>query len=301
MTPTREISLKILARLKQHDLSFIEQVQFGAGLLRVQKVEVEGELFKVSLPPDEDLPPDVELADILYDGMIFCITGGKNAGFGVIDIFDSSTNSFTAEGLKVQDNPGGNIIFFEGDLNLLESYITLAIDQCEQLTQCSFSGLKETTEYRDGVGNSKLILQRKRWRSITEIRAITPTPSPGLTPQVAVSDIDMDLACESGILQIKVTNLSGLMQNLNRFPKGKISIKGTYGYAPEELPSQIKQAIEYMACSIVLTEEVSRLGNANSFAIDGFTQSMDVGKDIRSYVNLATSLLTPWRSGEVGS
>lgn len=254
------------------------------------------------------LTSTVNLAQLEYPTVVE-IRGGPADGFYPI-VFVGDSYVLIAGGAEQNY---GQVIYYNFDFENIADMCGIAISQAETYSQQSFRGVKNFTERRRGNGTTRLIMQRRRMRSITEITPYFQPTYPGFLIKIQVSDIDYEQAINTGILDITSTAATGgtLLQlgyqHSKYFPHMKIEITGTYGYDydstdPEDaIPDDCYKAMVNLSCAIILSEDLSQGGNVNNLSSEGTSLTMDIGRDIASYTNIAYSLLSPWTSGVVGS
>ncbi|MDI7218868.1 hypothetical protein QMN07_15310 [Leptospira santarosai] len=293
LTNTDRLSLKTLSRLYKHGLDILDPINnLPADIMGI--VPLNGQ-FVVTLDPNAEIGK-------IYPGLLVYIAECESSGFRFVESVDQSSYTITISEVYQQNGQRGQATFYSIDSTLLESYINIAIRQAETFTMIPMFRVEEFTEYRSSTGTNKIILQRKKYRSIESIKAVIPTYSPGYYPTVSVADIDQDYALNRGILIIKSTSYIGTNLPMRTFPKNtQIQITGTIGYDDIDMPKDLLLAIEYMASAAILIDEQSRSGVPNTFSQDGFSQSMDVGKDIKAYKSMAIGLMSGYISSTSGS
>ena len=314
MTLLHTIGLKTLQRLKDHPLRITRRINDDP--IPCTITGPSGGLFTVSLP---GFDPTVDLDGnprAIFPGSVVRIQGGASNGYYLVSGINPSAGS-TPGSISIDSSQGGIaaqtygfVTFFDFDFDLIVDLCRIARSHLETYADQSFSGIKPFTEYREGSGTITLILRRRRIRTIDEMNIYAAMPAFNQKFGITPSDIDLSEAQNSGILRITPQAASSsVMLSYNfiserYFPKAKIQVVGTYGWDESEIPSlipEVMQAIEYYAAALILTEEMSRSDNMNSFTREGYSQSNDVGRDIEAYKGLAYALITPFTSGEAGS
>jgi len=246
----------------------------------------------------------------VFPGSVLRIIGGASNGYHKITaVYENYvlTDTGTAQA-------HGKVEFLELDFDLVTACAEVARQQAEAYTGQSFSGRKSFTEYRMGNGGMSLVLQRRQIQTIESMSIYSLPPTYGHMLGITPEDIDLEHAKETGILNITPEAASGaLLLQINYltnkfFPNAKIQVKGTYGWDADdetgngdEVPENARKAIEYLTMAGILADEMSRAGNPTSFSQEGFSQSMDIGRDISAYQDIARGLLAAYQSGEVGS
>ncbi|TGN00362.1 hypothetical protein EHR03_13120 [Leptospira mayottensis] len=293
LTNKERLSLKTLSRLYKHGLDILDPINIlPADITGITPLNGQ---FVVTLDPNTEI-------EKVYPGLLVHITECESSGFRFVESVDHSSHTITISEVYQQNGQRGRTAFYSIDATLLDSYVNIAIRQAETLTMIPMFRVEEFTEYRSSTGTNQIILQRKKYRSIESIKAVIPTYTPGYYPAVSVADIDQGYALNRGILKIKSTSYVGTNLVMRTFPKNTdIQISGTIGYDDIDMPQDLLLAIEYMASAAILIDEHSRNGVPNTFSMDGFSQSMDVGKDIKAYKSLAIGLMSGYISSTAGS
>lgn len=290
MTLAREIALRALKKLHLHNLTIKEQIGES---LEVQSVtNPSAGVYRVNFLTGTDL-------SFAFIGMVFYIFGGPNMGYHVINAIGDTY--IDTELLSVQASPAGEATFFTLDIATVEALFEVARNAAELYTNNSFGSVKDFVEYRNGTGSQTLILQRKKIRSLIEIKPASGSFFPNQIPSILVSDVDESYALDRGILQIKPNVNTNIFSQLRYFPKGKIQITGTYGYAEDEIPENVKRSLEFITASVMLVEDISQNGNASQFSIEQYSQTNELGRDVQAFSSIGKALLTSYCTGVAGS
>lgn len=288
-----QVALDALHKLKKHSLSICRPLNDAASCT----ISQNSGLMTVAVT-------GLNLSTLaIFPGSICQIIGGPSNGFYIItEVFPGYV---IIDGGTAQNY--GQVIFFDCDFELIVDICSVARKQAETYTGQSFTGVLDFAEYRDGNNSTRLVLQKRRIRSVTRMTIYSLQPYIGLELTIQPSDLDMTFAQNTGILQITPEATGGsILMNSNvitakYFPGQKIRIEGTYGWNEDETPDDVRKALVYIASANLLVEEMSRNGNPNSFTIEGYSESSDVGRDISSFMGIANSLLAGYVGDIVGS
>lgn len=169
------------------------------------------------------------------------------------------------------------------------------IPHIEDITGMVFDGEASITEYYNGTGGNKLILNRKPVNSITEITVVGSVLEGDLSSLV-------ELIQEEGIIRLNSVFSEGVYGPV--FPRGIKNVKVTSMYGTDDYPSVVASAIKNLVAAKMLNVIGSRTGGG-SLGVQAFNRNYGShGKwtDIRKeLVSTGYSLLRRYMTGVVGS
>lgn len=239
----------------------------------------------------------------LYENQLFYIESGRSKGYHFVK--QANGDSILIETGYPQDR-AGSLIVYNSEVDLLETFYNNAIDQLEVMTNQSFRGVKEFTEYLSGSGTYTCLLTRKKIRSLISVNFVTPLYHTLINQPLTISlaDLDEDAYLNKGMLQFKPRTRTIIFNNTYYFHTGKnnIQVRGTYGYEESEYPSDIIQAISLWIGANILLQESLENGGLSNFSIDAYSESYAnpmgrFGGLILSYKNQARTLLAKYTTG----
>ncbi len=185
---------------------------------------------------------------------------------------------------------------------MLEIQASQAITYAERITNNSFSGEKEFTDFCHGTNTDTMLLKRKKIRTITGVFVVDYYYLNYYLPAIInPQDLDESYYKDKGILKI-VPKTSILVNNVKFFPRKPIKVTGTYGYNEDEIPEDVFEALSLILSAKLLSEDANEDGNLSTFSIDGYSESYSdpegrFGNLIKGYMKTANSILSIYGTG----
>jgi len=130
------------------------------------------------------------------------------------------------------------------------------IPHVQEITRQSFSGIATAIEYHDGNGKNILILDRRPIVALTQIEYVLGGDNISI-----MNNAMIEVVAAEGILKSKTNYDEAFL--LPVFAKGEHNIKVTYTYGYADYPSDVKEAVIYLAAAQALGHIGSRTGGGN--------------------------------------
>jgi len=236
------------------------------------------------------------LVDV-YEKQLFLIKNGINTGFNIVESVHSE--SLECSNLKNQIH-SSTLNFYNANSEMFDEVYNLTLEFIENYTGLPFREKKTVIEYVKGSDKDKLILRYKKIRDLKRIQ-YAGTNMVGYF-NVDISNIDIDYAKRTGILQIKPFN-TNFYRLVNRyFPKTTIEVEVEIGYNEDEIPKEVLLAMTYLLSSNMISTQIDGI---SSFSIDGYSESIsspDGGRFapiVNLYKQQAFGILTKYKTGVV--
>jgi hypothetical protein len=170
----------------------------------------------------------------------------------------------------------------------ISSYIVPFV---ERTARISISAPVTYEERYDGSGSSVLVLSRRPITSLVSVMINNATYS-------GESLAGLELDSNAGIIRRRYSTDS---YDSTIFPRGNRNIKVTYVAGFASAPSDIEQAILFLACEVSLGNIANRTGGGNSLSTQGFTRQFgERGKYSSArndYARMAMDILRKYMTG----
>jgi hypothetical protein len=135
----------------------------------------------------------------------------------------------------------------------------MVITFIQDKTGLSLSGVKTVSEYYNGNGSNTILLNKKDILELVNVEYVI-----GGDVVSDLSLVQFDVIPEEGMLRAIRSDLI-VGSNTPVFRKGRKNIKITYkvGYASDEIPVGIAEAVKYLTCEKILGQLASRGGGGD--------------------------------------